>query len=136
MKTFKPKFLLVGFALLLSGLVLASFSIVQKPWEVPAKYKTMKNTFKADAASIALGKTLYNKHCKSCHGTKGEGDGPKVINLDVKPRSFLSKEFKAQTPGEIYYKSYVGRGDMPNFEKKIVEEEDRWAVVNYMASLK
>lgn len=26
---------------------------------------------------MAIGKSLYGKHCKSCHGSKGYGDGTK-----------------------------------------------------------
>ena len=136
MKTLRPSIFLVGIAFVLSTFVLASFTITQKPWDVPAKYKSMKNTTKSDATSIANGKTLYVKHCKSCHGTKGYGDGPKAMNLETKIRSFASKEYKAQTMGEKYYKSFDGRNEMPNFEKKVLEDDERWAIVNYIKTLK
>ncbi|HPD63880.1 MAG TPA: cytochrome c [Bacteroidia bacterium] len=119
-----------------AALVLVSFTVIQqKPWEVPAKYKTLKNPTKADQASINTGKMLYTKHCKSCHGATGKGDGPKAATLDTKIRSFSSPEFKKQAPGEIYYKSIIGRGDMPNFEQKITDENDRWAIINYISTL-
>jgi len=35
----------------------------------------------------------------------------------------------------IYYQSFVGRDEMPNFEKKITEEEDRWAIVNFIRTM-
>ncbi len=50
----------------------------QKPWPVSDAAKNKANPVKSDAASIADGKALYNQHCKSCHGTKGKGDGPKA----------------------------------------------------------
>ncbi|HLN54077.1 MAG TPA: cytochrome c [Lentimicrobium sp.] len=107
------------------------------PWNIPAKYKTMKSTIKAGDASInTVGKEMYNKHCKSCHGAKGLGDGPKSATLNTVVPPFNAKAFQAQTDGEIYYQSIVGRGEMPNFEKKIVDEGDRWAVVNYLRTLK
>lgn len=107
------------------------------PWNVPAKYKTMKSTVKAGDASInSTGKELYNKHCKSCHGTKGLGDGPKAAMMKTAMPNFTDAKFKAQTDGEIYYQSIVGRDEMPNFEKKIVDEADRWALVGYVRSLK
>ncbi len=107
------------------------------PWNVPAKYKTMKSSIKAGDASInTTGKELYNKHCKSCHGAKGLGDGPKSATLKTVVPPFNSKAFQAQTDGEIYYQAIVGRDEMPNFEKKIVDEGDRWAVVNYLRTLK
>jgi mono/diheme cytochrome c family protein len=103
-------------------------------WNVPAKYKAMKNKKKGDAESIKLGKTLYAKNCKSCHGM-GKGDGPKAASMKTKMDDFTSKEFKALPDGDKYYMSFVGRGEMPNFEKKIPDEEERWAIVSYLDTL-
>lgn len=105
-------------------------------WEIPAKYKGMKNTFKGDAASEKVGKLLYAKHCKSCHGNVGEGDGPKASSMKTKIGSFKNAKFQAQTDGEIYFQAIIGRDEMPAFDKKIVDEEDRWAIVNYIRTLK
>jgi len=106
------------------------------PWTIPAKYKTMKSSIKAGDPSIAtVGKDLYNKNCKSCHGTKGLGDGTKSASLKTLTPSFADKAFKARTDGEIYFQSFVGRDEMPNFEKKILDEADRWAVVYYIKSM-
>ncbi len=117
-----------------------NIAMIQKPggpWNVPAKYKTMKSTIKAGDASInSTGKELYNKHCKSCHGAKGLGDGPKAANLKTSCGDFSVKAFQDQADGEIYYQSFVGRDEMPNFEKKILDEADRWAVVYYMRTMK
>ena len=106
------------------------------PWTVPAKYKTMKSTVKARDASInTVGKETYNKHCKSCHGAKGLGDGPKSASLKTLVPSFADKKFKAQADGDVYFQSFIGRDEMPNFEKKILDEADRWALVAYIKSL-
>jgi mono/diheme cytochrome c family protein len=117
-----------------------SLSMAQKPgaaWVVPAKYKSMKSTIKAGDASInSTGKELFNKNCKSCHGSKGLGDGPKAASLKTSTGDFSSAKFQAYSDGELYYMSFVGRDEMPNFEKKITDESDRWAVVYYMRTLK
>jgi len=105
-------------------------------WVIPAKYKTMKNTVKGDAASVNVGKMLYAKHCKSCHGSMGLGDGPKASSMKTKIGSFKDAKFQSQTDGEIYYQTMIGRDEMTPFEKKITEEEDRWAIVNYVRTLK
>ncbi len=106
------------------------------PWTVPAKYKTMKSTIKVTDASVkTVGKEMFNKHCKSCHGSKGLGDGPKSASLNTLIPSFADKKFKSYSDGEMYYQSFIGRDEMPNFEKKITDEADRWAVVNYIKSL-
>ncbi|MBK6963115.1 MAG: c-type cytochrome [Bacteroidales bacterium] len=119
---------------------MAHASFAQKAgaaWVIPAKYKTMKSTVKAtDPSVMTTGKELFNKHCKSCHGAKGLGDGPKSATLETIVPPFNSKTFTAQTDGEIYYQSFIGRDEMPNFEKKILDEGDRWAVVNFLRTLK
>lgn len=105
-------------------------------WDIPAKYLKMKNPTKADDASLQkIGKMMWAKHCKSCHGSEGKGDGPKSKQLKTAIEDFSSKTFKANSDGELYYKSFVGRDEMPNFEKKITTEEDRWAIINYMKGL-
>ena len=106
------------------------------PWPVPDKYKNMANPVKSDATSIATGKELYTTHCKSCHGTKGKGDGPKAAQLDTESGDFTKSAFQSQTDGAIFYKTSEGRKDMPSFKKKIADQNDIWAVVNYMRTMK
>ena len=106
------------------------------PWPVPDKYKNMANPVKSDATSLATGKTLYNQHCKSCHGTKGKGDGPKAAQLDTECGDFTKPAFQSQTDGALFYKTSERRKDMPSFKKKIADQNDIWAVVNYMRTLK
>ena len=122
---------------LVFAISLFSFIAAEKKpaWVIPANYKAMKIQKKGDAASIALGKTLYQKHCKACHGAAGKGDGPKAASLKTTMDDITKPAFKAIPDGEKYFMAMVGRGDMPNFEKKIVDEEERWAIINYLDSL-
>jgi mono/diheme cytochrome c family protein len=48
---------------------------------------------------------------------------------------FSSADFHTQTDGELFYKTKVGRADMPSFAKKLSDEEI-WLTVHYMRSLK
>ncbi len=41
---------------------------------------------------------------------------------------------QAGADGALFYKSYIGRDDMPNYEKKM-SEEDMWLVVHYTRTL-
>lgn len=123
----------------LIGLSFAFFAFIvpqeqkkAEPWEIPAKYEKMENPYADDASLERVGKMLWSKHCKSCHGNVGLGDGPKAKQLETFPGDFSTKEFQAGSDGAIYYKSIIGRDEMPNFESKIPEEEDRWAIVNYI----
>jgi mono/diheme cytochrome c family protein len=119
--------------------IAANVAMAQKaggPWTIPAKYKSMKSTVKAGDPSIAkVGKDLFMKDCKSCHGAKGLGDGAKAATLKTIVPSFADKKFKAQADGDVYFQAFVGRDEMPNFEKKITDEADRWALVAYIKGL-
>ncbi|MGB5668308.1 MAG: cytochrome c [Maribacter sp.] len=110
-------------------------SFDQDKWVVPAKYEKMQNPTDP-SVDLNIGKSLYSKHCKSCHGSKGLGDGTKADEVEGDLGDFSSAEFQAQSDGAIFYKSYIGRDDMPNYEKKIPDEEDMWLVVNYIRTLK
>ena len=106
------------------------------PWEIPAKYKEMKNTYADDASLVKVGKMMFSKHCKSCHGARGLGDGSKAASMKVAMRPFNSAEFQKQADGVIYYQSIIGRDEMPNFEKKIPDDEDRWALIMFLRTIK
>lgn len=123
--------------LIIGSLMLLSFVPQDKkttpPWEIPAEFLIMKNPQPPDdAGMIKVGKMLYAKHCKSCHGPKGAGDGPKAKNLDTFPGDFTVAGYFEQSDGELFYKSIIGRDEMPNYEKKIPDIEDQWAIITYI----
>lgn len=105
-------------------------------WSAPESAKALKNPTGNDKESLAIGKTLYAKHCRSCHGKSGLGDGTKAAELDTPSGDFSTEEFHAQTDGELFWKTTEGRDDMPTFSKKIPSDEDRWLLVNYMRTFK
>ena len=105
-------------------------------WTVPESANSKTNPVKADKNSIAAGKTLWTKHCASCHGKSGLGDGPKAAQLDTNSGDFTSAAFQKQTDGALFYKTDEGKGDMPAFKKKIPDDEDVWNLVNYMRIFK
>jgi mono/diheme cytochrome c family protein len=127
--------------LIIGGVLLVVFAFTKvqmqsTEWVVPAKYKTMENpTDASDDENIEIGEELYTKHCKSCHGKEGLGDGSKAAEQEGDLGDFSSEEFQAQSDGALFYKTTFGRDDMPNYEKKMPDDEDRWLIVNYMRSL-
>ena len=127
--------------LIVSTIVIASFALLsmtinkfeqQEPWEVPSKYQKMENPFAEASDDENIGRLLYTKHCKSCHGTKGKGDGKKAETVDTPVGDFSEDSFKEQTDGSLYYKTFFGRDDMPSFKKKILDENDQWMIINYI----
>jgi mono/diheme cytochrome c family protein len=105
-----------------------------KPWAVPDKFAKMANPVKSDANSLKEGKELWGKHCQSCHGKSGLGDGSKAAQLKTEPGNFTLDVTQKQPDGSFFYKISEGRDDMPSFKKKIPEVEDMWNIV--MRSLK
>jgi mono/diheme cytochrome c family protein len=39
-------------------------------------------------ADLARGKALYERHCMTCHGPRGYGDGPNALLLTITPANF------------------------------------------------
>lgn len=124
-------------------LVMGIFSLMsftgnnQEPekWDVPEKYIQMENPVTADKESIKLGEMLYKRHCASCHGRIGLGDGPKSRMLDTYAGDFSGDFYQNQTDGEHFYKTLVGRNEMPGYKGKVLDE-DIWHMVNYMRTFK
>jgi mono/diheme cytochrome c family protein len=135
-KFFTTIFFAIG-GLFLIGMV-SGFRIndQKEPWPVPDAAKNKVNPVASNAESIAAGKTLWATHCKSCHGAKGLGDGPKAAQLKTEAGDFSKNETQSQTDGALFYKPSEGRDDMPKFKQKIPDEEDRWNLVNFMRTLK
>jgi len=130
MKTFK----ILAIISIVSFTLYSFTSFVQEKWEVPEKYVTMENPIDADVDK-GIGKSLYAKHCKSCHGKEGYGDGPKANEQEGELGDFSTEEYQAQTDGELFYKTTFGRDDMPEYTKKMPDDEDRWLIVNHMRTL-
>ncbi len=129
--------LVVSLIIIITG---ASFTFKirqeKKPWPVPDNYLKMKNPVKADGESLAAGKTLWVKHCQSCHGKSGLGDGSKAAQLKTEAGNFSKTEVQSQPDGSLFYKTSEGRDDMPGFKKKIPDKDELWAIVNYIRTFK
>jgi mono/diheme cytochrome c family protein len=115
---------------------LFAFTTVQDEWVIPAEYQKMTNpTDPEDEDGLEIGEELYMRHCKSCHGKEGLGDGPKAAEQKGDLGDFSSAKFQGQKDGVLFYKSKIGKDDMPDFSKKIPNDEDIWYIVNYMRTL-
>jgi mono/diheme cytochrome c family protein len=130
MKTIKLLFTSVAVLFLATTLVAQP-----KPWVVPANFKTMKNPVAVSDASTKAGQALFVKTCAACHGKTGLGDGPKAKSLKTVPGDFSKAISQNQTDGEHFYKTKMGRGDMPKYEGKL-SDDDIWNIVNFIRTLK
>ena len=135
--------LLKGLAVAVFALLIAAYTFPirsfadtpQEEWKAPARAARKKNPIPAEEKSIATGKAIYTAQCLSCHGPAGHGDGPAAKDLNPKPRNLSDPKIQEQSDGSIFWKLTEGRKPMPTFEK-LISEDDRWHVINYVRTLK
>jgi mono/diheme cytochrome c family protein len=92
------------------------------------------------AATLALGRTVYERDCIGCHGPKGDGQGPGAKFLSPKPRDFTKGLFKfaAVPAGELPHDQDLLRTlrnglhgtSMPSWA--LMPEDEAIAVVQYV----
>jgi mono/diheme cytochrome c family protein len=105
-----------------------------KPWIAPSHAAQRKNPIATNKESLAIGRELYVRECRSCHGAKGLGDGKGGRDLDPRPTDLTNPMLWDQSDGAMFWKITEGRGDMPE-HKELLNDEERWHVLNYMRTL-
>lgn len=119
---------------LLAGLAFAGGALAQTPWVAPEAEKVKKNPLPADKKIIEQGEKVAKINCVSCHGVKGKGDGAAAAALNPRPADWTSSRVQSESDGELFWKISNGRGPMPPW--KHLPENDRWAVIRFIRSLK
>jgi mono/diheme cytochrome c family protein len=123
--------LLIALGLLFGGVTVAS-SISEKKWQAPATAVAKKNPVAVSETSIAAGQKLYSKHCASCHGPSGDGDGSAAADLGIHPAKL--SESRSDSDGALFWKITNGKKPMPGYGAKL-SEADRWSLINYIRTL-
>ena len=116
------------------GLALGGAVWAQTPWNAPDAEKSKKSPLAASPKVVEQGKNVAQVNCVSCHGSGGKGNGAAAVALNPKPADWTSKKVQDESDGEIFWKISTGRGPMPAW--KHLPENDRWALVQYIRSLK
>ena len=111
----------------------------EAPMEVPPEPPATLET-------VAQGKLVYDKFkCAACHGETGVGDGPSSQGLKdnagmpLRPRDFNSGSFRGGHTGhDLYLRIATGMAGtpMPTFGDDAMKPGERWAVVQYIQSLR
>lgn len=100
----------------------------------PLKYKTpLDSIYRVSDANLEQGKYLYGIYCVTCHGVKGDGQGPLVLN-----EKFLGiPNYKDRdiTEGSIYHVIMRGRNLMGSHSSQLSATE-RWQVVHHVEELR
>jgi mono/diheme cytochrome c family protein len=80
-------------------------------------------------ADVPRGKAVYERHCQSCHGVSGDGDGPDAAALRVPPanfqrfRSFLKSDeelLRTIEHGVVFSPMHSWRGQLTDSEMQDV----------------
>ena len=70
-----------------------------------------------------------------CHGGSGRGDGPVAAKMSLKPPSLMSDKVRGFVDGRIYHIISDGQGVMSSYAYQLVDEHDRWCIVNYVRNM-
>jgi mono/diheme cytochrome c family protein len=111
-------------------------------WAAPVAERDRPNPVAVTPQAVSKGRALYQRHCASCHGNGGKGDGPAAgFGADI-PDDLTDPERRDRlTDGEIFWKLSTGLRAGPEvvmagFSRQISSEDDRWRVVAYLRSLR
>jgi mono/diheme cytochrome c family protein len=116
-------------------ILLSSFIFQNNEWVAPEEASMKMNPVEPNEKSLKLGKKVYNKMCWTCHGSEGKGDGPASATLTPKPADFTNQKIQDQKDGALFWKITTGKGTMASYKNSLTEDQ-RWAVVNYIRTLK
>jgi high-affinity iron transporter len=116
------------------------------PDELRALEERFRAALGADAAldlptrpvNVVAGGTLYARHCASCHGTTGGGDGPAAAGMQPPPPALGDPAAMHDvTPALMYRVVSVGMAGTPMIGwASTLSPDERWDVVAYINSLR
>jgi mono/diheme cytochrome c family protein len=122
--------------MLLSGVVLGSLTALVVAAQGNPDAARIKNPVAASPDSIAAGKAVYQRYCRSCHGINAEGGSGSDISPPA-PDLTDSEWKRGSTDGEIF--SVIKNGVPPELNMEPwgdrIMDPDIWNVVNYVRSL-
>lgn len=118
----------------------------EDPYDIPEVARNRRNPILRTDLSLRGAQTLWKKHCETCHGATGRGDGPNARLHERRkghaPRNLTNPKVQENlTDGEIFWriaKGIIEEGNsviMPRYEDKIPSETERWQLVLYVREL-
>ncbi len=105
--------------------------------DAAAAAKNLKSPIGGDMSPEILkaGRVKFDTYCAVCHGYEGKGDGPVAAKMALPPPPVISDKIIGFNDAAIYHIITDGQGVMASYAYQIVDERDRWAIVNYIRSL-
>jgi mono/diheme cytochrome c family protein len=108
-----------------------------EPWIISPRRAATPNPVPKTPQAVTQGQDLYKDECATCHGQRGQNDGPgaKKIAAEMKAALVLTdSKVQEQSDGALYWKITEGRNKMPGLEKDLSDTE-RWQIVHYLRTL-
>ena len=126
---------LIVFLAAASGLMMEALIVEAQGPRRNAEAQKIKNPVVRDTESIEAGKKLYQRHCASCHGPQGKGDGGMALSGGT-PSDLTDDTWDyGSTDGEIFVSIRDGvSSDMLAYKDKL-DEKQIWQVVNFIRSI-
>ena len=93
---------------------------------------------------LEKGEELYTRHCSTCHGVEGRGNGDGAQFMIVRPRDFTKAKYRYRsTPsgnmpldGDLYRSLYTGLWGTTMPSWKQLPSEHLWLLVDYVKSFR
>ena len=109
-------------------LMMLALPVLCQDWIVPDEQAALGNPLDYTLENVKLGKAIYTKNCKSCHGDPGKNNPLALVPMPV---DMASEKMQANSEGSLFYKITKGKGVMPPFASSI-SENDRWLLVSFI----
>ena len=94
--------------------------------------RTLQNPVERTVESIERGEPLFARHCASCHGATGAGDGPLAETLPAPPANFtVHVPFHPDGVLFAWIRDGIRGTGMPAWQDQLSDQE-RWDLVNYL----
>jgi mono/diheme cytochrome c family protein len=85
--------------------------------------------------AVEKGKAVYSTNCLTCHGEKGDGNGPAGAYMNPKPRDLAKGRFKkGEKPEQVFKTISSGLEGTSMTAFSHLPEDDRWNVTYYILS--
>lgn len=106
-------------------------------YDVPSPYRGARDPKPDTEAKLWRGRELFDRHCASCHGWSGQGNGPESFALVPAPADleWLARTPKIRSQAYIYWSIAEGGrrfdSEMPAYKDSLSKDE-MWAVTAYL----
>ena len=102
-------------------------------------YAGASNPLAETQAEIQQGRLLYERHCATCHGESGRGDGPAGKQLRPRPAN-IARFAKMPMASDGYLLWTISEGGEPVGSamppmKDVLSSEEIWKVIAYLREM-